>query len=372
LFLLPIKLAITLFKGRGLWPAIWLMPTEQKYGQWPDPTWPRNGEVDLFEGRGQHPTIMQSNIHFGADPGAGHNMVKSPKFTADCDYTEGYHTWTLDWTPNEMVYKFDGDVMWKHNLNRVIHPFYGTEWQAPFDEYFYVILNVAIGGNFLDGPDEDDVWNYPEAEFWIKSVKITPLEDIVDNSKTECKSDARCENCRPNTDQCTGDKKFMQYYLLEDWEGFTCEPNNDRSNTEICNTLKYLCHDGQAQNELNLGEQSVCGDSQTGWATMGCCYGDNGASCDRNALLADASEVYNMRYDIIDRCDNWGWDGGSNDMVLTGDKTVKCATGGTTTTTATSTTTTSTISTTTSTTTTTTTTKTTEMTSTTTPGKLGL
>lgn len=36
------------------------MPTEQKYGQWPDPTWPRSGEVDIFEGRGQNPTTVQA------------------------------------------------------------------------------------------------------------------------------------------------------------------------------------------------------------------------------------------------------------------------------------------------------------------------
>ena len=127
--------------------------------------------------------------------------------------SKGYHTWTLDWTPNELVYKFDGTTMWRHNLNRVIHPFYGNSWQSPFDEYFYIILNVAIGGDFLAGPDPSDVWYYPEAEFWIDSIKITPLEDIVDNSRTECKWDKRCDNCRPNTSECASEKQdFTNLY----------------------------------------------------------------------------------------------------------------------------------------------------------------
>ena len=87
--------------GRGLWPAIWMMPEFNVYN-----TWPGSGEIDIFEGKGQTPNNMQSTIHYGSFPCCdGHRHTGSPLITSDCDITAGYHKWTLDWTPNELVYK---------------------------------------------------------------------------------------------------------------------------------------------------------------------------------------------------------------------------------------------------------------------------
>ena len=87
----------------------------------------------------------------------------------------------MDWTPNELVYYFNDRIMFKHNLNHKLHSYYGNKWTTPFDQYFYIILNTAVGGDFLSGPSDSDKWTYPEAEFKIKSVKITPLKDIIDS-----------------------------------------------------------------------------------------------------------------------------------------------------------------------------------------------
>ena len=78
--------------------------------------------------------------------------------------------------------------MWRHNLNTNIHSYYGNSWTSPFDEHFHLVLNVAIGGWFLDGPDPDDVWTYPEAEMWVDSVTVWPLEYIIDESQTSCET----------------------------------------------------------------------------------------------------------------------------------------------------------------------------------------
>ena len=50
--------------------------------------------------------------------------------------------------------------------------------RQPFDRNFYLILNVAVGGNFLEGPDENDHWNYPDAEMWVDWVKWYTLDDL--------------------------------------------------------------------------------------------------------------------------------------------------------------------------------------------------
>ena len=78
--------------------------------------------------------------------------------------------------------------MWRHNLNTNIHSYYGNSWTSPFDEHFHLVLNVAIGGWFLDGPDPDDVWTYPAAEMWVDSVTVWPLEYIIDETQTTCET----------------------------------------------------------------------------------------------------------------------------------------------------------------------------------------
>ena len=50
--------------------------------------------------------------------------------------------------------------------------------RQPFDRNFYLILNVAVGGNFLEGPDPWDVWDYPEAEMWVDWVKWYTMDDL--------------------------------------------------------------------------------------------------------------------------------------------------------------------------------------------------
>ena len=118
----------------------------------------------------------------------------------------------------------------------------------------------------------------------------------------------------------------------------TCEPNLAMSNVNICNTLKYYCHDPTAQDSLPLGETEHC---QNNWGTIGCCYsGDSGNGCNRDSLLEDATDIYTYRYQKLDRCDNWKWDSSSNAMHLGGDTEVTCATQPTTTTITTTTTTT--------------------------------
>ena len=72
-------------KGRGLWPAIWMMPEDSVYN-----TWPASGEIDIFEGKGQTPYNMQSTIHYGAFPCCdGHRHMGSPLIESDCDITTG-------------------------------------------------------------------------------------------------------------------------------------------------------------------------------------------------------------------------------------------------------------------------------------------
>ena len=178
--------------------------------------------------------------------------------------------------------------MWRHTLDRSIHEYYGSNWSRPFDQDFHLVLNVAIGGWFLDGPDEDDVWSYPEAEMWVDSVTVWPLDYIIDPEQTTCKTSEQCDNCRPDTGFCAGKKAYTSYVLKDGTFEGTCAADETKSATELCWSLKWYCHDPNAQNTLDLTD-THCG---PGWNTIGCCYaGNNGASCGHDDVVSDLTDV---------------------------------------------------------------------------------
>ncbi|ETS64263.1 hypothetical protein PaG_01510 [Moesziomyces aphidis] len=186
--------------GDWIWPAVWMMPKDSVYGQWP-----RSGEIDIFEGRGNVPTKrdsrgtnqMQSSLHFGPNflfDGYGF-ATKARNLWRDW-YNQGSHTFGLEWTEKQIytwehspVFKnlqvnYD-DGFWKRgkfpsqmaNGTLLSNPWAAVQGKdasiAPFDQEFYLILNVAVGGTngyFEDGLGDNKPWSNDaenaRAQFW--------------------------------------------------------------------------------------------------------------------------------------------------------------------------------------------------------------
>ena len=166
----------------GLWPAFWMMPSEDVYG-----TWAASGEVDIMEIRGRTPNVMEGNLHFGSQwpnnksSGGAYNPANEA-----IDYDENftvmeYHTYALEWLPGEMRWYMD-DQLYHTTSN-----WYSTAannatdftYPAPFDENFYLLLNLAVGGNF-DGGQLSQSWN----NAWM-DVDYVRVYDLVDSATGE-------------------------------------------------------------------------------------------------------------------------------------------------------------------------------------------
>jgi beta-glucanase (GH16 family) len=124
--------------GKGLWPAIWLLPTDYAYG-----AWPKSGEIDMMEQRGSDPLKVHGTIHFGVP----WKYIGSSTVLSDA----GYHTYAVEWDPDQIRWYVDG---------RLYQTRLASEWfssgggrPAPFDRRFHFLLNVAVGGNFDGDPD---------------------------------------------------------------------------------------------------------------------------------------------------------------------------------------------------------------------------
>ena len=122
-------------EGLGLWPAIWMLPTEKKYGEWP-----KSGEIDIAETVGYSPDSVYQTIHTNSYNG----MIGTQKVSLIPvkDLYRSFHTYAIEWTPEYIVYFIDG----------VRHQQFDNAQEStdkwPFDQDFHLVLNVAVGGNF--------------------------------------------------------------------------------------------------------------------------------------------------------------------------------------------------------------------------------
>ena len=135
--------------GVGLWPAIWMMPKDEVYGGWP-----ASGEIDLVEIRGNNMQEILSTIHFGSNPANHSYMGDSYYLSQNENLNEYFHTMSLVWEEDSLKFILDENI----SVFEVTKSQIGFDENYPFNEIFYLIVNVAVGGNFVGNYiDTDDL-----------------------------------------------------------------------------------------------------------------------------------------------------------------------------------------------------------------------
>ncbi|HPH86433.1 MAG TPA: glycoside hydrolase family 16 protein, partial [Ferruginibacter sp.] len=131
-------------KGKGIWPAFWMMPQENKYGGWPT-----SGEIDMMEMIGHEANKTYGTLHFGPGPGStqlGGNTILSKGI-----FNDDFHLFSLEWKKDEISWYLDGKLFSTHTRAETGNAKY------PFNESFYFIINLAVGGNWPGNPDETTI-----------------------------------------------------------------------------------------------------------------------------------------------------------------------------------------------------------------------
>ncbi len=127
--------------GRGLWPAFWLLGSDVGTTGWPG-----CGEIDIMEYRGQEPARVHGSLHGPGYSGAG---ALTRSFTlSNGRFSDGFHVFAVEWRTNEIRYLVD-DVVYQ-TITPSSLPANGR-WV--FDHPFTIILNLAVGGNYVGPPD---------------------------------------------------------------------------------------------------------------------------------------------------------------------------------------------------------------------------
>lgn len=129
--------------GRGIWPAIWMLPTDWEYGGWP-----QSGEIDIMEHVGYEPDSIFATVHTGAFNHSINTQVGEGAYRPDCE--KEFYVYAIEWDEDKIDFFIDDHLVFTFN-NSGNGP---DEW--PFDKRFHLILNVAVGGNWGGAHGVDD------------------------------------------------------------------------------------------------------------------------------------------------------------------------------------------------------------------------
>lgn len=163
-----IEVCAKLPSGVGTWPAIWMLPTDWKYGDWP-----ASGEIDIME-------------HVGYDQGAVHASVHTKTYnhsigtqkTARINsetVSEEFHVYALEWLPDKIIVSMDGEAYFSFEPTKYKSSPTFEEW--PFDKRMHLLINFAVGGNWGGQRGVDDSV-YPQG-FEVDYVRVYQSPEIT-------------------------------------------------------------------------------------------------------------------------------------------------------------------------------------------------
>lgn len=133
--------------GQGMWPAFWMLGDDiDKAG------WPACGEIDIMENIGKEPSTIHGSIH---GPGyTGGDGIEAPyKLPAARRFADDFHVFAVEWEPNTIRFYVDNDL-YVTRSRADLHP----GWKWVFDHPFFLLLNLAVGGEWPGNPDATTVF----------------------------------------------------------------------------------------------------------------------------------------------------------------------------------------------------------------------
>ena len=141
-------------QGKGLWPAFWMLGSNiSQVG------WPKSGEIDILEYIGKEPEQVFTSLHTQDSHG---NTINTKKTKIE-GIEEGFHLYAIDWNKDQIAFYVDNHLVY------TFKPEVKNENTWPYNQPFYFLINMAIGGNF-GGPDIDNSV-FPQ-EFSIDYIKV--------------------------------------------------------------------------------------------------------------------------------------------------------------------------------------------------------
>lgn len=151
-----VEARLQLPSGRGLWPAFWMLGANID-----EVSWPKCGEIDILEMRGQEPSVVLGSMH---GPGySGGAALSARRRLESGSYADDFHRFAVEWDPTRVVFFVDDEPYQTVTAEAVL-----ARGPWVFDHPFFLILNVAVGGNFVGNPDATTTFPQRMVVDWVR------------------------------------------------------------------------------------------------------------------------------------------------------------------------------------------------------------
>ncbi len=149
-------------EGKGLWPALWMLGANID-----DVSWPRCGEIDIMELVGNQPQIVHGTAHYFGSGNSHEFKGLSTFLSGGKKFSQEFHVFSLVWKENSLEWQMDGKKFFSLKPSDVN----GADW--PFNNDFFFILNVAVGGNWPGAPNASTV--FPQ-QMLVDYIRVFQIE----------------------------------------------------------------------------------------------------------------------------------------------------------------------------------------------------
>lgn len=153
--------------GLGTWPAIWMLPTDYRYGGWP-----ASGEVDIMEHVGYDQDVIVQSVHVQKYHGGnsrGHSVRTE-------GVSEDFHLYSVEWLPDKLIFYVDGEEQYTYDPNKIAYRTTSDYW--PFDQRMHLLINLAFGGDWGGARGVDD--SYFPVQFYVDYVRVYQSPEIME------------------------------------------------------------------------------------------------------------------------------------------------------------------------------------------------
>ena len=137
--------------GQGLWPALWMLGAN--FGE---TSWPGCGEIDIMELLGHQPNYVHGTAHWGAISGGGHPNLGAVTYSEfPTTFSDEYHVFSLEWSQDTMTWLMNDEPYFQLTTEQHVA---SSGFETPFNDPFFFIFNIAVGGNWPGYPDESTLF----------------------------------------------------------------------------------------------------------------------------------------------------------------------------------------------------------------------
>ncbi len=158
--------------GKGTWPAIWMLPTDWKYGDWP-----YSGEIDIME----HVGYDQDRIHGSVHTESYYHKINTQKSSSVkvTEVSDDFHLYALEWLPDKIIVSVDGNEYFTFQPTKYKQTPTYKEW--PFDKRFHLLLNIAVGGDWGGAMGMDDsVYPQQMVVDYVRVYQSPEIQKLMD------------------------------------------------------------------------------------------------------------------------------------------------------------------------------------------------